>query len=213
VGTTGSGDIPLIAIDGPAGAGKSTVSKAVAERLGLPRLDTGAMYRAVAWEALRRGVDLTDGPALAAIAAEADLVVGAVVTMNGVDVTTAIRTPAVSQAVSVVAANPAVRAQLVVRQQRWAEEHSGGVVEGRDIGTVVFPDATLKVYLTASAEERARRRSDEPATGVALRDRLDSTRAVSPLMPAADARVLDTTGRSVEDVVEEVLSWARQRTP
>jgi cytidylate kinase len=113
----------------------------------------------------------------------------------------------VSRAVSIVAANPDVRRELVIRQRRWAAERAGGVVEGRDIGSVVFPRATVKIYLTASPEERARRRHDESADGVATRDRLDSTRQASPLTQAPDAHVLDTTGRSVEDVVEEVLSW------
>ncbi len=199
---------PLIAIDGPAGAGKSTVSRAVAERLGLERLDTGAMYRSVAWQALQDGVDPADGEAVAKIAAGALLEVGTRVVMNGHDVTSAIRTPEVSRAVSVVAANPAVRRELVKRQRAWAAARRGGVVEGRDIGSVVFPDATVKVFLTAAPEERARRRGhDESADGVARRDRLDSTRPVSPLISAPDAHILDTTGRSVEDVVEEVLSW------
>ena len=121
--------------------------------------------------------------------------------------TDVIRTPEVGRAVSVVAANPDVRRQLVQRQRAWAEAHGGGVVEGRDIGSVVFPEAELKVFLTASPEERARRRHDEAPEGVARRDRLDSTRAASPLREADDARRLDTTGRSVEDVIEEVLSW------
>ena len=199
---------PLIAIDGPAGAGKSTVSRAVAKRLGLDRLDTGAMYRSVAWEALRRGVDPGDQLGVAAIAAAADIEVTKVVTINGVDVTDAIRTPEVSRVVSIVAANPDVRRELVTRQRRWAADREGAVVEGRDIGSVVFPDATVKIYLTASLEERARRRGhDESPDGVARRDRLDSTRRASPLTRAPDAHVLDTTGRSVEDVVEEVLSW------
>ena len=129
------------------------------------------------------------------------------VTINGKDVTSVIRSPEVGRAVSVVAANPEVRRQLVKRQRAWAEAHGGGVVEGRDIGSVVFPEAHLKVYLTASAEERARRRDDEAPEGVARRDRIDSTRDASPLREAADAHRLDTTGRSVQDVVEEVLSW------
>lgn len=204
----GAARLRLVAIDGPAGSGKSTVSRALAERLGVERLDTGSMYRAVAWAALDRGVDPADAPAVAAIAEHADLAVGpAAVTIDGTDVTDAIRRPEVSRAVSVVAANPEVRRHLVDRQRRWAEGHGGGVVEGRDIGTVVLPHADLKVYLTASHEERARRRQDEPAAGVARRDLLDSTRAASPLVQAEDARVLDTTGRSVEDVVQEVLSW------
>jgi len=200
--------VEVIAIDGPAGSGKSTVSRTLAEHLGMDRLDTGAMYRAVAWAALERGVEPSDQPAVASIAATAVLAIdSAGVRIDGSDVTGAIRSPAVSEAVSVVAANPEVRRHLVARQRRWVSEHGGGVVEGRDIGTVVFPEARLKVYLTASPEERARRRSEEPATGVARRDRLDSTRAASPLIKADDARLLDTTGRSVEDVVKEVLSW------
>jgi len=127
--------------------------------------------------------------------------------IDGADVTAAIRTPEVSRAVSTVAAIPAVRHELVQRQREWATRHGGGVVEGRDIGTVVFPDADLKVYLTASPGERARRREDEPAASVARRDRIDSTRAASPLTRADDAHLLDTTGRSVDDVVEEVLGW------
>jgi CMP/dCMP kinase len=199
---------PLIAIDGPAGAGKSTVSKALAERLGLDRLDTGAMYRAVAWRVLDEGIDPADQPAVAAVAAVACLEVGPSVVIDGHDVTEAIRTPPVSRAVSAVAANPGVRSRLVERQREWAAARDGGVVEGRDIGTVVFPDATLKVYLTASVEERSRRRGgDESPEGLARRDRIDSTRSVSPLTQAAGAHVLDTTGRSIDDVVEEVLSW------
>ena len=199
---------PLIAIDGPAGAGKSTVSKALAERLGLDRLDTGAMYRAVAWRVLEAGIDPSDQPAVATIAEGACLETGQSVVIDGHDVTEAIRLPPVSRAVSAVAANPLVRRRLVERQREWAAARDGGVVEGRDIGTVVFPDATLKVYLTASMEERSRRRGgDESPEGLARRDRIDSTRSVSPLAQAADAHVLDTTGRSIDDVVEEVLSW------
>jgi CMP/dCMP kinase len=157
---------------------------------------------------LRLGIAPEDTEAVAKVAADATIEMGAAVVMNGTDVTTEIRTPAVSRAVSVVAANPVVRAEMVKRQRAWAKVRPGGVVEGRDIGSVVFPDATVKVYLTASAEERARRRGgDEPAEGVARRDHLDSTRSTSPLTVAPDAHVLDTTGRSVEDVVEEVLSW------
>ena len=198
----------LVAIDGPAGAGKSTVSTAVAKHLGLERLDTGAMYRAVAALALHRGVAPDDAPAVAALAAEADIVLGpGRVTIDGLDVTHQIRSPEVGRAVSVVAANPEVRTQLVRRQRDWAAAHGGGVVEGRDIGSVVFPAAELKVYLTASPEERARRRHDEAPEGVARRDRIDSTRDASPLRQADDAHHLDTTGRTVQDVVEEVLSW------
>jgi len=197
----------LVAIDGPAGAGKSTVSTAVAERLGIDRLDTGAMYRAVAALALERGIPPEDSEAVAALAAGSTIEVGERVAIDGLDVTAVIRSPEVGRAVSVVAAIPEVRRHLVQRQQAWAEAHGGGVVEGRDIGSVVFPGAQVKVYLTASPEERARRRDDEAPEGVARRDRIDSTRDASPLREATDAHRLDTTGRTVQDVVEEVLSW------
>jgi 3-phosphoshikimate 1-carboxyvinyltransferase len=215
---TGSAPLPdqprplLIAIDGPAGAGKSTLSKAVAARLGLERLDTGAMYRAVAALALRDGVAPDDQAAVATLARGATIEVGSAwsgttVTINGYEVSDLIRSPEVGQAVSLVAANPEVRAELVLRQRAWVAEHGGGVVEGRDIGTVVFPNAAVKIYLTASPEERARRRRDETAAGVARRDHIDSTRAASPLTEAPDAHVIDTTVTGVQDVVEEVLSW------
>ena len=197
----------LVAIDGPAGAGKSTVSNAVARHLGVERLDTGAMYRAVAALALARGIDPGDADAVAALAGAATIEVGERVRIDGEDVTDVIRSPEVGRAVSIVAANAEVRRHLVARQRAWAARHGGGVVEGRDIGSVVFPGAEVKVYLTASAEERARRRNDEAPEGVARRDRIDSTRVASPLREADDAHRLDTTGRTVQDVVEEVLSW------
>jgi 3-phosphoshikimate 1-carboxyvinyltransferase len=198
----------IVAIDGPAGSGKSTVSRALARRLGWARLDTGAMYRAVAWRVLRAGIAPADGPAVAALAEASDIVIDDdTVHIDGVDVTRAIRSREVSATVSAVAANPGVRAALVARQRRWAAEHGGGVVEGRDIGTVVFPGAALKVYLTATVDERARRRDDEAPEGLVRRDHLDSTRAASPLAVAEDARVIDTTDRSVEDVVEELARW------
>jgi 3-phosphoshikimate 1-carboxyvinyltransferase len=204
---------PLVAIDGPAGSGKSTVSAALSARLGVHRLDSGAMYRAVAWAALDRGIDRADAGALALIARDADIVVGADgVGIDGVDITAAIRSPEVSAAVSQVAATPEVRRHLVDRQRRWAGEHRGGVVEGRDIGSVVFPDADVRVYLTASADERARRRAEESPEGLARRDHIDSTRATSPLPEASRAAadgavVIDTTDRTVDDVVEEVIRW------
>lgn len=204
----GDARMPLLAIDGPAGSGKSTVSRALAERLGVPRLDTGAMYRAVAWAVLDRAIDPADAEAVAGVARAASIDAGpGAVTIDAAEVTAAIRSPEVSRAVSAVAANPAVRAALVERQRAWEAGHGGGVVEGRDIGTVVFPGADVKVYLTASAEERARRRSDEAPDAVARRDRIDSTRAASPLARADDAHLLDTTGRRVDSVVEEILSW------
>jgi len=200
----------IIAIDGPAGSGKSTVAKAIAARLGLPYLDTGAMYRAVAFAALRRHVDLAESDALAALAQQLQIEVAERVLVDGEDATEAIRGPAVTRAVSAVAATGAVRAEMVRRQQAWARQHGGGVVEGRDIGTVVLPEADLKVYLVADETERLRRRAlelgDEVARDIARRDEADATRAVSPMMAAPDALVIDTTGRTVGDIVEEVLA-------
>jgi len=197
--------VPVIAIDGPAGSGKSTVARAVAAKLGLPYLDTGAMYRAVAWAALRDGVALDDGEAVATVAHRLNIDVGERVSVDGVDVTDAIREPPVNAAVSTIAAYPAVRAEMVKRQRAWADASaSGGVVEGRDIGTVVFPDAAVKVYLTADESVRAGRRHEESDIG--RRDRIDSTRAVSPLIKADDAVEIDTTTTAVNDVVEHVLA-------
>lgn len=208
----------VIAIDGPAGSGKSTVARAVAERLGLAYLDTGAMYRAVTFAAIRRGIDPSDTVPVGRLAAEIDMEVADTVTVDGVDATIEIRSPEVTRAVSAVAANPAVRTELVDRQRRWADEHGGGVIEGRDIGTVVFPDAAVKVYLTADDSERATRRSkemldmhyDQVAADIARRDHIDSTRAASPLAVADDAVHLDTTGRSIDQVVDAVLELASQ---
>lgn len=211
----------VVAIDGPAGSGKSTVARLVAEALDLPALDTGAMYRALTWAVLEAGVDPSDAPAVIGVAHTLDLDVGPPVLVAGRDVNDAIRTAEVSAAVSVVAAVPEVRVRLVAAQREWIEAHGGGVVEGRDIGTVVAPDAVLKIYLVASEEERARRRQrqddateaagDLGATQEAIRrrDAIDSGRAASPLAAAADAVVLDTTGLSVEGVVAEVLARYR----
>jgi CMP/dCMP kinase len=197
----------VIAIDGPAGSGKSTLSRALAARLGLQRLDTGAMYRSVAWSVLRHGIDPGDRPAVVEVARNLDIEVGDRVLADGNDVTEAIRGSEVSAAVSAVAANPDVRSIMVDRQRRWVETHGGGVVEGRDIGSVVLPGADLKLYLTASPEVRAARRVEEGADAVARRDRLDSTRAASPLEVPDGARVIDTGAHSVEQIVEEVLAW------
>ena len=211
----------VVAVDGPSGSGKSTVSRAVADDLGLEVLDTGAMYRAVTQAALSRGADLTDGDALGTLARTVVIEVTDVVRLDGVDVSEAIRGPEVTGAVSVVSAHPQVRAVPVARQREWAEARGGGVVEGRDIGTVVFPDAPLKIYLTADEAERARRRQrDEEAAArdtdvaavadaLARRDALDSTRAVSPLQAAADAVVVDTTAMSRDEVVAHVVALAR----
>jgi CMP/dCMP kinase len=208
----------VIAIDGPAGSGKSTVARAVAAKLGMPYLDTGAMYRAVAFSAIRRGVDPDDAPIVAKLAADMKLDVAERVMVDDVDATIEIRSPEVTRAVSVVAVNPEVRRELVRRQREWAEREGSGVIEGRDIGTVVFPEAPVKVYMTASDEERAQRRSqelldmhyDEVAADIARRDHIDSTREVAPLSVAPDAVVVDTTASSVEQVVDLVLSLAAE---
>jgi CMP/dCMP kinase len=208
----------VIAIDGPAGSGKSTVARAVAEGLGLAYLDTGAMYRAVAFAALRRRIDPDDTEVVARLAEQVELDVAERVRVDGVDATIEIRGPEVTRAVTAVAANPRVRVELNRRQKEWAEAHGGGVIEGRDIGSVVFPDADVKVYLTASDSERASRRSkevlamdyDQVAADIARRDHADSTRAAAPLTIPDGAVVVDTTGRSVDDIVSEVLGLAVQ---
>lgn len=205
---------PLIAIDGPAGSGKSTVAAALAARLGLARLDTGAMYRAVALLCLESGTDPGDAEACTALAEAMDLEMGERVVLNGRDVSGAIRSSEVDRAVSIVAAHRGVRAELVRRQREWAEAHDGGVVEGRDIGSVVFPRARLKVFLTAEAAERVRRRANQTGTSdrgsteahLLTRDLLDSSRAISPLAVAPDAIVVDSTGKTAGEVVEEVIS-------
>ncbi len=199
---------PIIAIDGPAGSGKSTLSRALCARLGIDRLDTGAMYRAVAWAALDRGLDPSDQGSVGQLAEAVRLEVGDRVTVDGIDVTDAIRGPDVNRTVSVVAANPRVRRAMVERQRRWvAERDDGVVVEGRDIGSVVLPAADVKVYLTAAHDERARRRPEEGADDLSRRDHLDSTRAVSPLGVADGAHVIDTTDRSADEIAEEIAGW------
>ena len=206
----------VVAIDGPAGSGKSTVARAVATRLGIDYLDTGAMYRAVAFSAMRVGVDPEDSEGVANLARRMTLEVADSVLVDGIDATIEVRSPEVTRAVSVVAANLEVRKELVRRQREWAAAHDGGVVEGRDIGTVVFPGAPVKVYMTASDEERAQRRSqemldmhyDEVAADIARRDHIDSTRPYAPLTAAPDAVMVDTTTCSVDQVVELVLQLA-----
>ena len=203
----------IVAIDGPAGAGKSTVGRAVAVRLGLDYLDTGAMYRAVTFAALRRGIDPSDEDDVAVLAIEVEMTLDdSSVTVDGVDATVEIRGREVTAAVSAVAANARVRSELVRRQRSWVSAHGGGVVEGRDIGSVVFPDATLKLFVTASPRIRAERRVAEIGGDVAEveasiieRDRQDSTRADSPLTETSDAVVVDTTDLSIDEVVERIL--------
>lgn len=203
----------VIAIDGPAGSGKSSVARALATALGWSFLDTGAMYRAVTVEALGRGIDVSDEEAMGELAHEVQLATLPRVSVNGRDVEDEIRTESVNDAVSIVAANTLVRRQMVSRQREFADAQPlGTVVEGRDITTVVFPNATLKVFLTASLEERARRRGEEGEASVARRDAADSTREASPLRQADDALVLDTTGRNVGDAVEEIIQWLKHKT-
>jgi CMP/dCMP kinase len=212
----------VIAIDGPSGSGKSTVARAVAKELGLAVLDTGAMYRAITLAALEAKVVLDDAAACGAIARASVITVEDGVTiLDGHDVSAEIRGPLVTGAVSIVSAHPEVRAVLVAGQRAWVEQHGGGVVEGRDIGTVVFPDAPVKAFLVASDDERARRRQrDEAAAARAVavdevkaaldrRDAIDRGRSVSPLRAADDAIVIDTTHLDVESVVATIVLRAR----
>jgi cytidylate kinase len=209
--------VTIIAIDGPAGAGKSTVGRALAAELGIDYLDTGAMYRAVTLAVLRRGIDPHDLDEVASIAASIDMDVDdldgrTTVTVDGDDATLEIRGREVTDAVSAVAANSAVRVELVRRQREWVGRHDGGVVEGRDIGSVVFPDADLKLFITASARIRAERRVDELGgdvdeveRSIIERDRKDSSRADSPLVEASGATVVDTSGSTIEEVVDQIV--------
>jgi cytidylate kinase len=223
-----SDHVPVMTIDGPSGSGKGTVSRAAARAMGWVLLDSGALYRLVALAARRAGVPLTDGPALARLAEKVHFEFGSgpsgeeIVRLNGAEVTSAIRTEEAGNDASRVAALPEVRAALLERQRRFAVP-PGLVADGRDMGTVIFPRAEVKIFLTASAAERALRRHKQlkekgvAATLAALsleieeRDRRDMNRAVAPLVPSADAVLLDTTGMSVAAVVERVLEVARGR--
>ncbi|HWW87800.1 MAG TPA: (d)CMP kinase [Vicinamibacterales bacterium] len=212
----------VIAIDGPSGAGKGTVARAVASELGYRHIDSGAMYRAVGWKALQAGMPLDDEGAIARLARDSRIdLTATTVSIDDRDVTQAIRTPEIDRAAAAVARLPDVRVVLVARQRLLNDGH-GIVTEGRDIGTVVFPAADVKIYLDAAPEERARRRANdstrtsrpapvsEVATLLTERDQIDRTRAVSPLYAAADATIIDTTGKSVGEVVAEVLEVIRR---
>ena len=216
----------LIAIDGPSGAGKGTVARNLAARLNYRHVDTGAMYRAVAWKAVQDDVDLENESALGALAERVRISVErGSVTVDGRDISREIRTPQIDAAAAAVARRPAVRAVLI-RQQREMGKGGGVVMEGRDIGTVVFPSADVKLYLDASPEERARRRAHDPAhsagrgtaavqdvaSALEERDRLDKTRIESPLAVASDAVVINTTGMSVDTVVDRVMEIVKQRS-
>ncbi|HKT78786.1 MAG TPA: (d)CMP kinase [Vicinamibacterales bacterium] len=214
----------IVAIDGPSGAGKGTVARAVAANLGYRHVDSGAMYRAIGWRAVQLGLPLEDGATIAALAERSRIeITAAGITIDEVDVTRAIRTPDIDRAAAAVARLPMVRAVLV-RRQREMGGAGGVVMEGRDIGTVVFPDADVKIYLDASPEERARRRAADPAhssgaSGVAAvatmlsqRDESDRTRTVSPLYAAEDAVVIDTTAKPIDAVVREVMAAIRAKS-
>jgi CMP/dCMP kinase len=216
-----SADEPLriIAIDGPAGAGKSTVGHRVAERLGLSYLDTGAQFRAIGMAAVAGGVCFDDWDAVTGLAHGFDTTDDGRVLVGGTDYSAVIRTPEAGAAASKVAVIPSVRAALVAFQRAWAVRHGGGVIEGRDIGSVVFPNAILKLYITASPEVRGERRSaqtgeqlDEVIAALRERDHRDKTRDTAPLANAADAIRVDTSHRSVDDIVEGILDLLKERT-
>lgn len=209
----------VVAIDGPAGAGKSTVARLVAKEISVPYLDTGAMYRCVALAILRSEVDLSDVDTISRIAEGIHITLyDDQVCLDGENVSHEIRSGEIGAVVSVIAAMTPVRNAMRSEQQRWIAEHCGGVVEGRDIGTVVLPNADIKIFLTASAQERASRRVQQNggdlsqvAKEIENRDHLDSTRDDSPLQPAIDSIHVDTTGLSIDEVVDTIVSIVRSR--
>lgn len=203
----------VIAIDGPAGAGKSTIAKQVALATGLQYLDTGAMYRCIALAVQRRSIDIANSSQVGEIAGSAHIEIeGDTARLDNEDVSSFIRTAEISNIVSVIAAHPPVRDAMRSQQRAWAINHGGGVVEGRDIGSVVFPDATIKIFLTATAEVRALRRVaqvggdvKEIAANILERDHIDSTRADSPLLASADSILVDSSNRAVSEIVSEIV--------
>jgi cytidylate kinase len=216
-----SARVPVVAIDGPSGSGKGTISRGVARALGWHWLDSGALYRLVALAAVKRGIAMTDAERLADLAATMNARFsddGTRVTLDGVDVSDELRTESAGEAASQVAVVAAVRAALLAPQREFARA-PGLVADGRDMGTVVFPDALLKVFLTASSEERATRRHKQLkekgidvslpdlSSDIAQRDRRDASRSLAPLRPATDARVIDSTSLSPEEVIARVLTW------
>jgi CMP/dCMP kinase len=206
--------VRVIAIDGPAGAGKSTIARQVSTATGLRYLDTGAMYRCVALAVQQSSTDAHDAEAVGRIAREVSVVIERdAAKLNGVDVSSDIRSSEINGIVSIIAAHTPVRDAMREQQRSWIRDHQGGVVEGRDIGTVVFPDAMLKVFLTASPEVRAERRVGQSggdiqavAASIAERDHLDSTRLDSPLKPSHDSVVVDSSRRTIEEVVAEIVN-------
>jgi CMP/dCMP kinase len=218
--TADSSPAPMvIAIDGPAGAGKSTVGRALAARLGLAYLDTGAQFRAVGVAVLHGGISFDDHDACAELASSFNTTDDGHVWVQGIDYTSLIRSPEAGQAASKVAVIPTVRTNLAERQRAWATAHGGGVIEGRDIGSVVFPDAVLKLYITASAEVRGARRSaetgehvDEVIASIRERDHRDKNRDAAPLKATSDSVRVDTSDRPVSDIVDEILQLLKERT-